>query len=993
MKIAFVDPLPWDYWVETPYQQPLGGSQSALCYLAEALAGRGCEVFVLNRTSQRLRSRGVACFSIERADERLLRSLDALVVLNNAGFGRQLRTRLNPNAKLVFWTQHAPDQEAIAALENPEERNSYDAIAFVSRWQQQAYRQRFPLESFPTKVLPNAIAPAFCNLFSEEMPILPQKAQPPILAYTSTPFRGLELLLDLFPAVCREVPEVRLQVFSSMKVYGGNGDEDTAYDRLYRRCAEMPGVAYVGSVPQPELAVALRQATLLAYPNIFAETSCIAAMEAIASGCRVVTTDWGALPETTAGFARLVPLPNPRPASLRVALATKREREAYGVQFVRETVEALRECQAGDRETEDLLRWQVTHFNRTYTWAQRARAWQEWLAGLESRWQNLPAGKAQFQQPQSRPQDLQQNPTFDPQTMLELYATQQYDRLSEAFLEILEHFDRYTYYQIDSNAQYFINAFVKTFLYLFTQPDYILGDAYVENFIRYNAAISNLVAISAFGTTDAYLEILKAQPQNFAKVLALYSARNRVAIERDAIFASDARLACLWYSHFFPTYASALLTQIGWERLQQHARYGNDRLTDFYALEEVYLGATYIDNRCDRLLKQRMNRSIQIWLKNNVAPVPNDPDPRKIAIVTAKWFGNHVVYRTICKFIDTLRPDFELTLIHLGDPVEGTHVEDFQSVLSVKFTGGRLHLDEIRENSFAIAYFADIGMNPESILLSNLRFAPIQIHGAGHPISTFGSRMDYFISGAAVEMPGAEENYSERLVLLPGSGAIHERPNYILQNRQKTGDRVVINCPWSAQKLNFPMVRCLQEILQRSSRPLLLRFFSGAFLSFRNGYIPFERNLHALLGADNAELVNYMPYAEYMALLEEGDFAIDAFHFGGSNSLADCFYLRQPAIAWEGTTWYNRIGPFLLRSLGMEETIATNREEYVALVLKLVEDEEYRLQLRQQLQQVDLDRTIFSDESKGYFKKAIAFLLENHERLQQQTDRTPIWIR
>jgi glycosyltransferase involved in cell wall biosynthesis len=96
-------------------------------------------------------------------------------------------------------------------------------------------------------------------------------------------------------------------VFSSLAVYQVAAKDDP-FGALYARARETPGVSMRGSIPQRDLAAELARADVLAYPSIFAETGCIAAMEALAAGLDVVSSRLGALPEATMGFGKLAPI-------------------------------------------------------------------------------------------------------------------------------------------------------------------------------------------------------------------------------------------------------------------------------------------------------------------------------------------------------------------------------------------------------------------------------------------------------------------------------------------------------------------------------------------------------------------------------------------------------------------------------------------------------------------------------------------------------------
>src|SRR5262249_23225134 len=131
-----------------------------------------------------------------------------------------------------------------------------------------------------------------------------------------------------------------------------------------------PGATYHGSVSQTQLAEAMRCVSILAYPNTYEETSCISVMEALAAGALVVTSQLAALPETCAGWGRLVaPMGRAGPY------------EQYVEDFLHVLNSAISEVECDPVAFAERQFEQVKMINAHYRWDIRAAQWEAAAAG------------------------------------------------------------------------------------------------------------------------------------------------------------------------------------------------------------------------------------------------------------------------------------------------------------------------------------------------------------------------------------------------------------------------------------------------------------------------------------------------------------------------------------------------------------------------------------------------------------------------------------
>jgi hypothetical protein len=572
-----------------------------------------------------------------------------------------------------------------------------------------------------------------------------------------------------------------------------------------------------------------------------------------------------------------------------------------------------------------------------------------------------------------------------------LLSQKRYDEISEKLLSVLEHFRVHTYITVSPEEQYFIDQFVKVFLFVLSEPYFVISDRYVLRYLSFNHVISNVVAISTWKTTDPWVEILARQQNNLVRLMTIYSARNRFKLDRKVIFDANPAIASAWFAFYACTYYSGLVSQTGWENLREHFSFTDPRLRINQQIQETYFGSTYAGGERDRIMKPIVNLSAREG-QAAIQISRRQPDRRKIAVCSAFWVPSTSVFRNYSAYVRSLKPDYHLTFLQIsGNPPPEEGVWD--QVIRLSNPTGGLNVGALQNNNFQMVYFPDIGMSDASIMLANLRLAPIQICSPGHSVSTYGALVDYFISGADVERPeNPEGNYSERLVLLPGMGVVHNRPAYEVRGLKKQNEVLLINVPAWCQKLNHPYVQALKKIRAAAKTRFKLRVFTGNSLLRSNDYVPFYREFIAQLGAEDTEIVPPLAYSDYMANMERGDLTFDAYHFGGCNTVSDSLFVRVPMLCWEGDKWYNRIGPEMLRRAGLPELFVTNEEQYIERALQLIDEEEYRESVRQKVSQVNLDTAIYSTEHAPFFKKAVDYVIENHEQLQKDGTRDPIRI-
>ncbi len=923
MIIGVFDSL-WKYTLDTPYNEPLGGTQSAICFFLEQMSLRGHQTFLFNKTDQIKIIRGVIHVPVDSYYNYIQNhnlKMDVVLVSCIPQELAKIKISLgNANTLYGLWTGHDIDQEPSKQFAYDKLKDLVDIYVFVSEWQKNRYIMEYKIDETKCLILRNGIAKTF-----EEYLDKPTNKKKNSMTYCSIPWRGLKLLVPIFDKIKKDYSDASLKIFSGMNIYQQKDDGEN-----YNVFKDMEGVEFNQGVSQTKLAEELYSIEYLTYPNIFPETSCITALQAMSCGCLIVTSELGALKESMGG--------------LNIYVENPSDLETYLQNFISK-LEILME--KSEEEKEELRNKNKEYIKNNYTYDIICSKFEKDIEIIRLKFDN-------FMTKYNEKLQLAQ----------ELYTSNKYINSIQTLSNFKYFSNINDYYSVVTNlglSFYGLKQFIlaKKFLNISAsiKDDFAnnknlalieLESGDLEKFIqfgkkalclKFDTFLATLIAqnLEKMGnyheSMGMYNSIIKLEPNNISAynnvgnlhlmmisddqdfdqtVQKTYTKALEISLKNN-----DQRKAELINSNivFNNLYNWKLSEEEIFNRSCQWTSYLNKKDELIQIVENLKRSKIILsENRkirlgyisCDfmthpvgymfeSILKNHNTDIFDVYCYDHSDPTKSDNDPISLRLRSyenAKWYQ-------ICD-----KPDDEILKIIVNDDL------DILVDMMGHTRNNRLYALWHKPARIMVSYFAYPGTNGMD-------------------------EFDWKFTDKYATPETCQKYYKEKLYYLPGGFQCYTPPIDIESNKNYSREKYKINlcCFNNPIKLSKPTLDTFSKILKRiPDSKLYLRY-----CYYKSSYLKSLIMKHFIdngIEEDRVDIDHTTP-VEALKLYNSMDIVLDPFPYNGGTISSEAIYMNTPLVTLEGKSYVSRVGVSLLSNLGLEKYIAKTTDEYVDIVVNL----------------------------------------------------------
>ena len=399
-------------------------------------------------------------------------------------------------------------------------------------------------------------------------------------------------------------------------------------------------------------------------------------------------------------------------------------------------------------------------------------------------------------------------------------------------------------------------------------------------------------------------------------------------------------------------------------------------------------------------IKKSINVLIQRWLeRNGLRPLQTprriEAGVKPVMLVVLEWFNaGHSIYRTHSRTLEAARERFHVVGMGLAAATDDVGRAVFDEFIEIQPGALAQQLGQIRDlaalRTAQILYMPSVGMFPLTMMLCNLRVAPVMAMALGHPATTHSQAMDVVV--VEEDYVGDPACFSERLLLLPSDGMPY-RPSGLASAQpdppqiREQPEAVQVCVAASAMKINPGFLDACRRIAETSTVPLHFHFA----VAFAQGLVheQVRRVVQRALGS-RATVHSHRDYPRYMDIVRDCDMFINPFPFGNTNGLIDCVTAGLVGVCRSGPEVHEHIDQGLFERLGLPDwLVARDTQSYIEAAVRLAEQHALRTELRRAHSGPDKVGRLFEGRPEIMGRKLLELLEEgDHESSQEHPART-----
>ena len=263
-------------------------------------------------------------------------------------------------------------------------------------------------------------------------------------------------------------------------------------------------------------------------------------------------------------------------------------------------------------------------------------------------------------------------------------------------------------------------------------------------------------------------------------------------------------------------------------------------------------------------------------------------------------------------------------------------------------------IQKIINEDIDILFMPDIGMSIESQILATFKLAEVSIMGWLHPITSGSKNINYFLSGELMETPESSNEYTEKLIKLPGIGLKINPEKYIsttlkkIQNKQINED-LKVGCLQTPFKYHPQYDYVLIEIAKKIPKAsfIFIRYQDDLDKNLMQRLTSlFEKN-----GLDSRviKIQDRLQKENYKTFLNTLDIALDSLGWSGGNTTLDCLGAGVPIFTLKNNLMRSNHTAGIYELIGIKDLISTTPEELINKIYNFSLDREYLKKLQCQI--------------------------------------------